>query len=172
MNASTEAAVFAGYASLFGARDSAGDVVMPGAFRASLSARGPRAIKLLWQHEPQAVIGVWEDIREDSIGLRVRGRLIEEVAQGREAATLIDAGALDGLSIGFRTVRARRDAATGGRRLVEIDLWEISLVTFPVLSGARVELKPPAGEQDRADVRRLVARLGDLTFDIRRGLAA
>ncbi len=127
-----------GYASLFGVEDQGRDIVMPGAFRASLARRPAPSIRMLFQHDPAQPIGVWDAIREDARGLYVRGRLIEEVARAREVLALIRAGALDGLSIGFHARKASRDAATGQRRLYEIDLWEISIVTFPMLPGARV----------------------------------
>lgn len=129
---------FEGYASLFGAEDQSRDLVMPGAFRASLAKRGPDTIRMLFQHDPAQPIGAWDDIREDTCGLYVRGHLIEEVARAREILALMRAGAIDGLSIGFRAKKALRDARTGQRRLHEIDLWEISVVTFPMLPGARV----------------------------------
>jgi uncharacterized protein len=127
-----------GYASLFGVEDQGRDVVMAGAFRASLARRPAAGVRLLFQHDPAEPIGVWDEIREDARGLYVRGHLIEEVARAREVLALIRAGALDGLSIGFHARRAVRDARTGQRRLYEIDLMEISIVTFPMLPGARV----------------------------------
>lgn len=138
----TDGSGVAGYASVFGRRDGGGDTVVPGAYGASLArlkAEG-RRVKMLWQHDPGAPIGVWEEVREDDRGLWVRGRLLTDVARGREAAALIAAGAIDGLSIGYRTVRAERDGQ-GGRRLVELDLWEVSLVTFPMQAEARVDAK-------------------------------
>ncbi len=139
---------FAGYASLFHREDLAGDVVMPGAFTDSLKARGTAGIKLLFQHDPNQPIGVWSLLREDARGLYVEGRLMPEVAKAREVHALMRAGALDGLSIGFRTVKARRERNSGLRRLDKIDLWEISVVTFPLLPEARVatmKLSPFAG---------------------------
>lgn len=127
-----------GYASLFGVEDQGRDVVMPGAFRASLARRPAASVRLLFQHDPAEPIGVWEEIREDARGLHVRGRLVQEVARARECMALIRAGALDGLSIGFHARKATRDAGSGQRRLHEIDLWEISIVTFPMLPGARL----------------------------------
>src|SRR5690606_27359824 len=95
------------------------------------------AIRMLYQHDPAEPIGRWLEIREDDRGLFVRGMLAPGVARAREVLELMRAGALDGLSVGFRTVRSRR---TGGvRRILEADLWEISIVTFPMLPGARVE---------------------------------
>lgn len=131
-----------GHASLFGVTDQGGDVVLKGAYDASLArlaARGDR-VRMLWQHDPARPIGVWDEIREDETGLWVSGRLLPEVAQAREAAALIAAGAIDGLSIGYRTISAERDAK-GRRLLSEVELWEVSLVTFPMLAEARVGRK-------------------------------
>ncbi len=150
--------VIQGYASLFGAADQGGDSVAPGAYTASLaqlSAAGCR-VKMLWQHDPAQPIGVWEEIREDSRGLWVKGRLLTEIPRGAEAATLIAAGAIEGLSIGYRTKRARR-AEGGGRILTEVELWEVSLVTFPMLPSARVMGQKADGETQ--NLRRLVADL-------------
>lgn len=134
-----------GYASVFGRRDQGGDVVLPGAYGASLArlAGAGRRVKMLWQHDPGQPIGVWEEVREDDRGLWVKGRLLADVARGREAAALLAAGAIDGLSIGYRTLKADR-GPEGERRLAEIDLWEVSLVTFPMLSEARVQAKGEA----------------------------
>lgn len=129
---------FEGYASLFGKLDMGRDIVMPGAFAESLARRGPAGVKLLYQHDPSEPIGVWLDLREDDRGLRVKGRLMPEVARAREVLSLMRAGALDGLSIGFRTVKGRTYAKTGVRRIEKADLWEISVVTFPMQTGARV----------------------------------
>ena len=141
----------AGYASIFGAADHGGDVVQPGAYGASLAslARAGRGVKMLWQHDPSRPIGVWDEVREDKRGLFVRGRLLPEVQAGREALALLKAGAIDGLSIGYRTVRSEK--AAGGKRLLhEIELWEVSLVTFPMLSDARVQAEISEEEADLA----------------------
>ena len=122
-----------GYASLWGRADLNGDVVARGAFAESLARGG--SVKLLHQHEARAPIGVWDQVVEDEAGLFVRGRIFDGSAEARFAQALARAGALDGLSIGFRAVRARREGAL--RVLVEVDLWEVSLVTFPMLTGAR-----------------------------------
>lgn len=129
-----------GYASLFGKADQGGDIVETGAYGASLKrlvAKGGR-VKMLWQHDPAQPIGVWDEVREDGTGLWVKGRILRDVEKGREAAALIEAGAIDGLSIGYRTVRATKNDK-GGRLLSELELWEVSLVTFPMLPDARVE---------------------------------
>ncbi len=127
---------FEGYASLFGVADGAGDRVAAGAFAASLRRRGAHQVRMLYQHFPHAPIGVWEEIREDRRGLYVRGRLSSDVEQARDVRALLADGALNGLSIGFRTLRARRIA--GGRELLEVELWEVSVVTFPLLAGSTV----------------------------------
>jgi len=138
-----------GYASLFGAVDQGNDVVEPGAYAASLAALAAagRQVKMLWQHDPAQPIGIWDEVREDAKGLYVKGRLLPEIARGREAAELIAAGALDGLSIGYRTKRASKDAQ-GRRHLTEVELWEVSLVTFPMLPQARVGHKTAGLEDD------------------------
>jgi HK97 family phage prohead protease len=127
-----------GYASLFGEIDAARDVVMPGAFARTLRQRGPRRVPMLFQHDPAEPVGVWLELVEDFRGLRARGRLIPEVARARELTALVESGAVDGLSIGFRTVRGRVDPASRVRKIHELELWEISIVTFPLLAGARV----------------------------------
>jgi uncharacterized protein len=93
---------------------------------------------MLFQHDAGQPIGTWLDLHEDGRGLFVRGRLSADVQQAEELGRLLQDGAIDGLSIGFRAVLATRDRATRRRRLTRIDLWEISLVTFPMLEGARV----------------------------------
>ncbi len=132
------AGTFVGYASLFNKEDMGHDIVLPGAFRESLKTRGASGIKMLFQHNPSEPIGVWDQLTEDARGLYVRGRLMLDVARAREVLSLMRAGALDGLSIGFRAIRGRRDARTGVRRLEKVDLWEISVVTFPLLPEARI----------------------------------
>jgi HK97 family phage prohead protease len=130
-----------GYASLFGELDGARDMVMPGAFRRTLKNRGVRRVPMLFQHDPSEPVGVWLELVEDFRGLRARGKLIPEVARARELYALVRDGAVDGLSIGFRTVKGRIDPQTRIRRILDLDLWEISIVTFPLLAGARVRAK-------------------------------
>lgn len=127
-----------GYASLFGAIDQARDMVVRGAFAQTLRQKSVHRVPMLFQHDPAEPVGVWLELREDSQGLYARGRLIPEVARGRELLALIRSGAIDGLSIGFRTVKGRIDPRTRVRSLLAVDLWEISIVTFPLLAGARV----------------------------------
>jgi uncharacterized protein len=146
--------VVEGYASLFGQVDRGGDIVEAGAYAKCLAtlAREGRRVKMLWQHDPSQPIGVWDEVREDERGLFVRGRLLEGITRGREAAQLLEAGAIDGLSIGYRTVVARKDDQ-GRRLLKDLELWEVSLVTFPMLPEARIGGKGEApGERVLRDL--------------------
>ena len=156
-----------GYASVFGVTDQGGDVVAAGAYGRSLKrlAGEGRAVKMLWQHDPAQPIGVWDEIRGDGRGLKVKGRILTEVEKGREAAALIAAGAIDGLSIGYRTVMAEKNAK-GQRLLREVELWEVSLVTFPMLPEARVGAK---GDTPEAQALRELAAVFD---DARRMMAS
>jgi HK97 family phage prohead protease len=126
---------FEGYASVFGVVDQGMDVVARGAFMKTL---GKRRVKMLWQHDMAQPIGVWDEIQEDERGLFVRGRLLKEVDKGREAMALLRAGAIDSMSIGYRTIEAMPEADGRVRKLTEVDLYEISLVTFPMLPDAKV----------------------------------
>ncbi len=130
---------FTGYASLFGQVDQANDRVERGAFSKSLKRRGANGVRMLFQHDPEQPIGVWHEISEDDHGLRVCGQIVTSTPKGAEVLELMKAGALDGLSIGFRTERARTDSKTGIRHILSADLWEISIVTFPMLETARVQ---------------------------------
>lgn len=152
-----------GYASLFGAPDQGGDIVAPGAYTRSL--QDGRRIKMLWQHDPREPIGIWDEVREDTKGLYVKGHLLQSVARAREAAALIEAGAIDGLSIGFRTVRASK-TEKGQRLLAELELWEVSLVTFPMLPQARLSQVRP--DEAKAEMLRELATVFD---DARRKMA-
>ncbi|WP_050602125.1 HK97 family phage prohead protease [Ruegeria sp. 6PALISEP08] len=144
-------AVIEGYASLFGQVDQGSDVVQRGAYRGSLEglAKAGQRVKMLWQHDPSQPIGVWDEVREDDKGLWVKGRLLESTQKGREAAELIRAGAMDGLSIGYRTKRAVKNDR-GQRVLTELELWEVSLVTFPMLPSARVAAKGTTPDAEEA----------------------
>lgn len=155
----SEAGRIEGYASLFDAPDQGGDLVARGAYAASLKrldAEG-RRVKMLWQHDPAQPIGIWDQVREDARGLYVTGRLLETVGRAREAAALIAAGAIDGLSIGYRTLRATKNDK-GQRLLQELELWEVSLVTLPMLPSARVTAK---GDSPEADALRELAAVFD-----------
>lgn len=128
-----------GYGSVFGNVDSYSDVVVQGAFAKSIEeakATG-RMPAMLWQHDPEEPIGVWTDLREDERGLYVKGQLAE-TQRGREARELIKLGALTGLSIGYTTRSYEVDKQNDVRLLTDIQLWEVSPVTFPANSEARI----------------------------------
>lgn len=125
-----------GYASLFGVADLTGDIVRAGAFRASLDRRGG-ALPMLVEHEGRLVAGAWTDVREDGRGLMVRGELRDDLPGAARARRLIARG-IDGLSIGFVPIVARKSAS--GRVLEEIELLEVSIVALPMQPLARLSL--------------------------------
>lgn len=127
-----DAGEFEGYASVFGNRDSYGDIVVAGAFAKSLLEHSEKGTmpKLFWQHDSWLPIGSWLEMEEDDIGLKVRGRLNMEVQQGREAYALLKAGDIDGLSIGYRVMKAEDDDAQDAKLLKELDLVEVSVVSL------------------------------------------
>ena len=127
-----------GYASVFWKADLNDDVTAAGAFADSLIRTGSQGVRMLHQHDGHLPIGVWDQVFEDQTGLFVRGRILDLSPQARLCAALVKAGALDGLSIGFRTLGARLDTSGRLRILTRLDLWEISLVTFPMLPQARI----------------------------------
>ena len=129
-----------GYGSVFGVRDNYDDVIAKGAFIQSLKdhkAAGTMPA-MLWQHDADKPIGVWTEMVEDEKGLRIKGQLAMETVKGKEAHALLKMGALNGLSIGFMSKEWSYDRETEVRTLTAIDLWEVSLVTFPANEKARV----------------------------------
>jgi len=132
-----------GYGSVFGNIDSYGEIVMPGSFSQSLvDAKGAgKSIKMLWQHDSSRPIGVWEDLAEDKKGLYVKGRLLKDVSPlAAEVYGLLREGALDGLSIGYRTLDADPHPTKPGIvQLKKLALREVSIVTFAANDRARVE---------------------------------
>lgn len=127
--------VFSGYGSVFNVLDAYNEVVVPGAFADSLKTRQPA---LLWQHRSGEPIGVYTDVKEDTVGLHVEGKLALKTARGAEAYELLKMGALNGLSIGFMVRDESYDRVSGISTLKKLDLWEVSLVTFPANDAARV----------------------------------
>lgn len=142
---------FAGYASVFNVVDNQQDMILPGAFSHTLKGR-LKEIRLLWQHQQNEPIGFFERISEDAHGLYVEGRLLLNVRRAEEAFSLLKAGALKGLSIGYSPTRYRMDTKTGVRLLAEVDLWEISLVTFPANTSATVTVVKHAPYPDEVSV--------------------
>lgn len=136
----SEDGVFSGYASVFNVTDDQKDVMMPGAFAKTIKEQAGE-IKLLWQHHPDEPIGVIEEIREDEVGLFVRCRLLLDLQRGKEAYSLLKAGAMKGMSIGYRVKHAEIDPKTGLRHIYEVELFEVSLVTFPANQKAQVASK-------------------------------
>ena len=164
---------FEGYASLFGVADGFDDVVAPGAFTQTLARNdGGRGVKMLWQHDSAEPIGAWERIAEDARGLAVRGRLLLDVRRGSEAYALLKAGAIDGLSIGYSAVEAATDPETGLRTLVEVALWEISLVTFQACPGARVSAVKGAPPNTIREFERFLREAGGYSHQDARAIAA
>ncbi|MDE3016057.1 MAG: HK97 family phage prohead protease [Pseudomonadota bacterium] len=139
---------FAGYASVFDILDSQHDIILRRAFMRTLKGRSGK-IKLLWQHRQDEPIGVFDRMFEDARGLYVEGRLLLSVARAQEAYSLLKAGAISGLSIGYSPVKFSTDAKTGVRKLADVDLWEISLVTFPANEAAGVTVVKQAEPQWR-----------------------
>jgi HK97 family phage prohead protease len=137
LKALTEAGTFEGYGSVFGVKDSYDEIVAPGAFAESLASGKMPA--LLWQHRSGEPIGVYTEMVEDNIGLKVSGQLAMKTARGAEAYELLKLKAISGLSIGFMTREDSYDRVTGIRTLKKVDLWEVSLVTFPANDAARIQ---------------------------------
>jgi HK97 family phage prohead protease len=135
-----DAGSFEGYASVFGVKDSYGEVVAAGAFKQSLKAfKASKTMPaLLWQHNAREPIGTHTEIKEDDHGLFIRGQLVLEVQRAREAHALLKAKAINGISIGFMPKKWKFDEESKLLTLTEVDLWENSLVTFPANPEARV----------------------------------
>jgi len=144
---------FEGYGSTFGNVDRGMDVVEKGAFRRTLKEKPLSSIKMLRDHDSTKIVGQWLALEEDERGLKVRGRLFSKpedgVPLGKETHTLMKMGALDALSIGYRTVKSAWDEQRGIRSLLDVDLWEISVVTFPMNEMATVDaVKQDLSERD------------------------
>lgn len=125
-----EAGTIEGYGSVYGVEDKGGDIVAAGAFKSSVD--GGRMPKMLWQHDPGTPIGVWDEMKEDQRGLVLKGRLNLDTTAGRDALGNLRMGSVDGLSIGYRTTDCDFDQNTGVRTIKEAELWEVSVVTFPM----------------------------------------
>ena len=134
--------IFTGYGSIFGNEDQGNDIVQKGAFTKSLQERPASKVKMLFQHKTDEPIGVFEEIYEDQKGLYVKGQLAMGTQKGRETYELLKMGALDGMSIGFKADPQKQgynENKRGIRTLKEVDLMEISLVTFPMNEEAMVQ---------------------------------
>ena len=138
IKAIAEGGSFTGYGSVFGVKDLGGDSVQHGAFTKSLKSKPASKVKMLRGHDTSEPIGVWTSIVEDAHGLKATGQLILETVKGRETYALLKAGALDGLSIGYRTKKETLDRKANTRLLNELELHEISVVTFPMNATATI----------------------------------
>ena len=156
---------FSGYASVFDVVDGDYDVVLKGAFTESLASWSAKKSlpAMLWQHRIPEPIGIYTKMVEDSVGLYVEGKLCLDSARGKEAHSLMKMGALSGLSIGFISRDDSYDRVTGVRTLKKLDLWEVSVVTFPANDAARVS-GVKARQAEQASV---VASLNNLIQSIR-----
>ena len=155
-----------GYGSVFDVEDSYSDVIVKGAFEETIKAHKAAGTMpaMLWQHDAEHPIGVWTDMVEDSKGLVIKGRLAMETQKGREAYELLKMGAMKGLSIGFMSKQWAYDEAAGIRTLTEIDLWEVSLVTFPANTKARVTSVKAADVAAITTIRQAEKALRDAGF--------
>jgi len=133
--------MFEGYASIFGNKDLGNDVIEKGAFMRSLRRKGAKKIKMLYQHDTKEPIGVFDKVMEDQNGLYVKGRLAMGTQKGKEVYELMKMGAIDGLSVGYRVDSKGHhyDDKRKYRVLKEVDLMEISAVTFPMNPRARIQ---------------------------------
>jgi uncharacterized protein len=140
LKALSDTGSFEGYGSVFGVKDSYDEIVAPGAFAESLAAQkaAGRLPAMLWQHRSAEPLGIYTGMAEDSIGLKVEGQIALSTVRGAEAHALLKMGALSGLSIGYMPREDSYDKVTGITTLKKIDLWEVSLVTFPANDAARV----------------------------------
>lgn len=155
---SDEYLTVSGYGSVFNVKDKGADVVMPGAFADSIaSGRKP---KMLWQHDPNQPIGAWDEIREDDQGLYMKGRISKKAAKGAEVAALVKMGAVEGLSIGYSVAHDgfKMDSEEGVRRLIKLDLWETSVVTFPMNELANIYAMKSADDMSETEIKRYIEK--------------
>lgn len=162
----TDEGVIEGYGAVFGNVDNGGDKIMPGAFVDGLATgrRAGRTVKMLWNHDPSTPIGVWEDLAEDAKGLWGKGRLVMEVPKAREVHALMKAGAISGLSIGYRTRVSEPDGTV--RLLKAVELYEISPVTFPMNDRAKVTMVKADGADAVIEKLKAGDRLTEREFEL------
>lgn len=138
LKALTDEGTFEGYAAVFGNVDLGGDRIEPGAFAKTLKRGGAfgHGIKMLWNHNANDVIGTWPQMEEKEKGLFGQGRFTMAVAKAKEVYALAKDGAIGGLSIGYMTVKSVMDGNV--RVLKEVELYEVSLVTFPMNTASKI----------------------------------
>ena len=145
----SETGEFEGYGSVFGVKDSYSDIVVKGAFQKSLDKWKDKGgfPAMLWQHKMDEPIGIYTEMSEDENGLKLKGRLlIDDDPLAKRAHAHMKAGSLTGLSIGYALNDYDYDSEKDAFILKDIDLWEVSLVTFPanesaVISDVKTALK-------------------------------
>lgn len=133
---SSSAGEISGYASVYNTPDHDNDIVMPGAFASSL--KSSRRVKLLWNHDHNQVIGKITQLKEDDYGLWFSAQLNLAISKGNEVYQLVKAGDVNQLSIGFTITKSRPSNSATQRLLEQLDLWEISVVTFPANEKAQI----------------------------------
>lgn len=165
VKALTEEGTFEGYASIFGNTDAYGEKVEPGAFVDGLAKaqRERRTVKMLWNHDPMQPIGVWDNLEEDKKGLWGKGRLVLDVPKAREVHALMKAGAIGGLSIGYQVIDAAPDGNV--RALKKLDLYEVSPVTFPANSRAKISAVKATVSDDLIEKLKAGDRLTEREFE-------
>jgi HK97 family phage prohead protease len=165
VKANDDKGTFTGYGSIFGNEDQGSDIMQKGAFTKSLEQRPASKVKLLYQHKTDEPIGIFESMYEDEKGLFVKGRLAMGTQKGREAYELLKMGALDGMSIGFRAdpdKQGYNENKRGTRTLKEVDLMEISLVTFPMNERALIE-NVKASQKSIREWEKILREVGSLS---------
>lgn len=163
---------FEGYASIFGNLDDGRDIVMPGCFADSLIEIPANKVKMLWYHNPAEVIGKYLEIREDNKGVFCRGKINLKVQKGAEVYELLKDGALDGLSIGYRTTKDDIDRDLGIRRILKASLLEISVVTFPMNDMASVKRVKNSGTLTERELEAVLKRDAGLSATQAKALIA
>jgi uncharacterized protein len=155
-----------GYGSVFNNVDAYEDIISKGAFLASLKTHKDAGTMpaMLWQHEADEPLGVWDEMTEDNNGLKVKGRINLDTVLGKETYSNLKFGAINGLSIGFVSKQWSYDTEKEIRTLTEIDLWEVSLVTFPANSKARVTTVKSADVKGITTIRQAEKALLDAGF--------
>ena len=161
----TSEGVIEGYAAVFGNIDRGMDKLLPGAFAKGLAAaqKAGRTIKMLWQHDPSWPIGVWDELTEDARGLKAKGRLIMGVPKAQEVYALMKGGAIGGLSMGYMTLKHGYEGDV--RILQEVDLYEVSPVTFPMNEKAKITAVKSHGIEDIIDKLGAGDRLTEREFE-------
>ncbi len=159
-----EEGVFEGHAAVFNDVDRQANIIMPGAFKKSLHKRPAKKVKMLLGHDQKAMIGVWESMKEDSTGLFVKGRLLMQLQSAQETLILLKEGVLDSMSIGFHTVLDQFDNKRRALNLLEIDLFEVSLVAIPAQPGALVTSVKNIAPEEITTKRQLEEVLRDAEF--------